>query len=229
MKTRTTKHNPRALHIAAGTTNGREKATIGRRRRIASLLLMLPFLVTLAIQASADCTGTQLYSNDGTLGDHDAFTISFVRPGQGYAVSDSFTVYGGAVNCFTFLVWEWPGDSISSVYWSMDSNYGGTGTTANPNMHDASGIALGAQISQKFVTPNAYGYDLDLITVSVPTTSLAPGQHFLTLSFGMTAQNYPLYWDDCANGWGGCTSLAYQQAGSWGPLTESETFAVYGP
>src|SRR5208282_178345 len=52
------------------------------------------------------------YENGPVNGTVDAWTINF-----GYVVSDSFT--GGSVTRFDIGVWEFPGDVMTSVQWSI--------------------------------------------------------------------------------------------------------------
>jgi hypothetical protein len=237
MKTQSIENNMQSVQLQPKTINREEKRTTRALIHFATLLLFaITCLHLAAIPASAQCTGTRLFFNGDPsisgIGDLNSYLVSFQRPadgGPGFAVSSQFLLYGSPANCFTFLAWEYPGDTISSVYWSLDSNYGGTGTPSNPNTHVNSGIAMGPQISQKFLSTNAYGYSVDWVTVSIPTTYLT-GTNYLTLSFGMTALNLPLGWDDCSylDYWH-CRAPAYQDSSSWALIPGSETFALYGP
>src|SRR5271165_6464290 len=55
-----------------------------------------------------------IYENGPVNGTVDAWTINF-----GFVVSDTFT--GGTVNGFDIWVWEFPGDVMTSVDWSITS------------------------------------------------------------------------------------------------------------
>ena len=73
------------------------------------------------------CSGRSLpqdgifYENGPVNRTVDAWTINF-----GFAVSDSITL-GGSVNSFDIWVWEFPGDVMTSVDWSITSApFGGT-------------------------------------------------------------------------------------------------------
>src|SRR5271165_10767 len=62
------------------------------------------------------------YDNGPINGTTDAWTINF-----GYIVSDSYIARGSNVNGFSFGVWEFSGDVMTSVDWSITSaENGGT-------------------------------------------------------------------------------------------------------
>src|SRR5208283_2640850 len=94
------------------------------------------------------------YDNGPINGTTDAWTINF-----GYIVSDSYVSDGSTVTGFSFGVWEFPGDTMSSVQWSITSGENG-GTLYG------SGTASGANLTDKFVSTNQYGYDIDEISVT---------------------------------------------------------------
>src|SRR5271165_3901308 len=76
------------------------------KKRIASLIILGMALV--AMPAWAD------YDNGPINGTTDAWTINF-----GYIVSDSFVAGTTTIAGFDFGVWEFPGDTLSSVQWSI--------------------------------------------------------------------------------------------------------------
>src|SRR5271167_457766 len=55
-----------------------------------------------------------IYDNGPVNGTTDAWTINF-----GYIVSDSISLRGNTVTGFDFYTWEFPGDVLSSVDWSI--------------------------------------------------------------------------------------------------------------
>src|SRR5271157_1098739 len=114
--------------------------------RIASLTILC--LALAAIPAWAD------YDNGPINGTTDAWTINF-----GYIVSDTYVSDGGTVTGFMFGVWEFPGDVLSSVQWSITSGEN-TGTVYG------SGTASGSSLHDKYISTNRYGYNIDLIAVS---------------------------------------------------------------
>ena len=86
------------------------------------------------------------YDNGPINGTTDAWTINF-----GYIVSDSFTIDGDhPVEGFSFGVWEFPGDVVTSVDWSITSS-------ENSGTVFASGTAGGGYISDKYISTNQYG------------------------------------------------------------------------
>ena len=116
--------------------------------RIASLVILC-----LALVAIPACGARWSYDNGPINGTTDAWTINF-----GYIVSDTF-VAGGSVTGFQFGVWEFPGDAVSSVDWSITTEENG-GTVIG------SGTASGKNVTDQFISTNQYGYDIDLITVT---------------------------------------------------------------
>ena len=58
-----------------------------------------------------------------------------------------------------FGVWEFPGDTLSSVDWSITSGENG-GTVFG------SGTASGGNLTDNFISTNQYGYNIDKITVT---------------------------------------------------------------
>ena len=114
--------------------------------RIASLVILC--LALAAVPAFAD------YDNGAINGTTDAWTINF-----GYVVSDTFVADSSAVTGFMFGVWEFPGDVMSSVDWSITSG-------ENSGTVYGSGTASGASLSDSFISTNQYGYNVDKITVT---------------------------------------------------------------
>ena len=76
----------------------------------------------------------------------DSWTINF-----GFIVSDSFTLPGGAiVKDFDIWVWELPGDTVSTIEWSITSQ-------ENGGMIFGSGTA---SVSDSFLSTNGFGYNI---------------------------------------------------------------------
>ena len=132
------------------------------------------------------------------------------------------------VGSYYFWVWAYPGDGIGSLDWSVGmSAYGADkgGGTATAGVDHGGGL-----LSSQFVSSNAYGYDIDLITV----TGLAVSGLNPSLTYWLTLQNAtdpnhptdPFYWDEnygvgCTSP--GCPSLAYDS--SYGTVP-SEAFNI---
>src|ERR1039457_1539142 len=102
-------------------------------------------ILCLALAAVPAAAQNILYNNGPINGTTDAWTINF-----GYIVSDSFNLSSYAtVTGFDFGVWEFPGDVLSSVDWSITASENG-GTVYG------SGTASGTQITDTFISSNQY-------------------------------------------------------------------------
>src|SRR5271169_3444010 len=123
--------------------------------RIASLTI-----ICLALAAIPAWAG---YDNGPINGTTDAWTINF-----GYIVSDSYVSDGSTVTGFSFGVWEFPGDRMTSVQWSITSG-------ENSGSVIGSGTASGSNLTDQFISTNQYGYDIDLINVSLPKVNTTNG------------------------------------------------------
>ena len=154
------------------------------------------------------CSGRSLpqdgifYENGPVNRTVDAWTINF-----GFAVSDSITL-GGSVNSFDIWVWEFPGDVMTSVDWSITSApFGGTVY--------GSGTVSGANLTDTFLFTNQYGYNIDVIRAVGLNVSLSSGTYYLNLQNAAVPSGDPVYWDE-NSGTGchstGCPSLADQNS-----------------
>src|SRR5271166_154543 len=111
--------------------------------RIACLTILC--LALAAIPAWAD------WENGPINGTTDSWTINF-----GYIVSDTYVSNGNNVTGFMFGTWEFPGDTLSSVQWSITSG-------ENSGTVYGSGIASGKNVADSFISTNQFGYDVDTI------------------------------------------------------------------
>lgn len=189
--------------------------------RVALLALVC---LTLAATASA-----QLYDNGPPNGATDAWTINF-----GYVVSNnfkcckSFEGNGGApagstMTGFEFAVWEFPGDTLTQVDWSVTSG-------------ENSGTVYGsgtASVTDTYISTNQYGYNIDRATVSGLNVGLTAGNtYWLNLQNAVVPSGDPVYWDEnsgvgCGGTGGGadCPSQASESALGTIP---SEAFTIDG-
>jgi len=182
------------------------------RLRIASLTILCLAL------ASVPAWAQWSYDNGPINGTTDAWTINF-----GYIVSDTFTAGGTNVTGFQFGVWEFPGDTMSSVGYSITSG-------ENSGTVYGSGVASGSSLTDKFVSTNQFGYNIDTITV---TGQNVPGltsgtQYWLNLYNAAVPSGDPVFWDEnsgvgCKGS--GCPSSASESAVG---TIASEAFTVYG-
>ena len=165
-----------------------------------SALLAILCLTLAAIPAVAQWS----YDNGPINGNTDAWTINF-----GYIVSDTFVAGGSGVTNFSFGVWEYPGDVMSSVDWSITSG-------ENSGTVFGSGTASGKYLTDTFVSTNSYGYDIDTIAVSGLTTAVTSGTtYWLNLQNATVPSGDPVYWDENSGvgcGGSGCPSTASESA-----------------
>ena len=156
------------------------------------VLLTLLGLVLAAVPAGA--TVQDIYDNGPINGTTDAWTINF-----GYIVSDSYVSDGSTVTRFLFGVWEFPGDTMTSVQWSITSGEN-SGTTFG------SGTAsVGSNLTDKFISTNQFGYDIDVITVTGLNVNQVGGStYWLNLQNAAVPSGDPVFWDE--NSGAGCKS-----------------------
>ena len=176
-------------------------------------------LIILCLVLAAPTLAQVLYDNGPINGTTDAWTINF-----GYIVSDTFTLLNNStVGGFSFGVWEFSGDRMISVGWTMTGmENGGTlyGSGTSPT-------------KDQFISSNQYGYDIDLITVTGLNVGLHGGTYWLNLQNAMVPSGDPVFWDensgigcggDDGKG-GGCPSQPSENA--LGTIA-SEAFTVTG-
>ena len=168
-------------------------------------------LTLAAVPAWAD------YENGPINGTTDAWTINF-----GYVVSDSFAWCTCPITGFQFGVWEFPGDVMSSVDWSVTSQ-------ENSGALYGSGTASGANLSDKFVSTNQYGYNIDLITVTGLAFNMNAGTYWLNLENAAVPSGDPVYWDE--NSGAGCQSQGCPSSASESAVgtIPSEAFTINAP
>src|SRR5271166_6942247 len=123
--------------------------------RIASLTILL--LAMAAVPAWAD------YNNGPLNGNVDAWPFDF-----GFTMSDSFVADNSAVTGFMLGTWEYPGDALSSLQWSISSGPNG-GTMYG------SGTASGKNLADQFISSNGHGFDVDLVTISGLNVAVTAG------------------------------------------------------
>ena len=198
--------------------------------RIASLMLFcLAFMPSSSAQV--------LYDDGPINGTVNAWTINF-----GFVISDTMTLaHNATVGGFDLGVWEYPGDQALSVDWLITSQaFGGTiygqGT---------------ASVTDKFISVNQYGYDIDKLSATISGPNLNAGTYWLNLQNAVTKQGDPLFWDEnsgvgCKGDdgmGGGCPSQAcggtcldgagippesFDIVGQSGTVPEPSSFVLFG-
>ena len=175
--------------------------------------------LTVLCLALASIPAWAQYDNGPINGTTDAWTINF-----GYNVSDTFVAgYGLApVESFAFGVWEFPGDVMTSVDWSVTSG-------ENSGYVYGSGTASGQALTDAFISTNQYGYDIDKITVSGLNVSTTSGStYWLNLQNAAVPSGDPVYWDE--NSGAGCKSSGCPSSASESAVgtIASEAFTIAG-
>ena len=173
--------------------------------------------------ATMPATAQELYDNGPINGHTDSWVINF-----GYLVGDTFTVASNSVvGGFSFGAWEYPGDILSSVDWSITSQaFGGTVY--------GSGTASGNNLTDKFISANAYGFDVHEITVTGLDVNAASGTtYWLNLQNAMVPDGDPVFWDEnsgigCGGDDGKGGSCPSQASDSLVGTIPSESFTING-
>jgi len=186
------------------------------RLHLASLTLLCLALAAIPALAQYDSFRGG-YDNGPINGTTDAWTINF-----GYVVSDTFVGGDNGVQVFQFGVWEFPGDTMTSVDWSITSG-------ENSGTVYGSGTASGGSLTDKFISTNQYGYYIDLITVAGLDVFVSSGTtYWLNLQNAAVPSGNPVYWDENSGagcGGTGCPSQASESAIGTIP---SEAFTING-
>ena len=191
--------------------------------RIASLTILCLALATIPAWAQ-----NWSYDNGPINGTTDAWTINF-----GYIVSDTFVAGGNNVTGFSFAVWEFSGDSLTSVDWSITSaENGGTVYGSGTATKGGNGPG-GGGLTDTFVSSNQYGYDVDMIGVTKLNVPLGGGSspgstYWLNLQNAVVPSGDPVFWDENSGkgcGGSGCPSSASESAVGTIP---SESFTIGG-
>jgi hypothetical protein len=127
------------------------------------------------------------YDNGPINGSVDAWAINF-----GFVVSDTFLADFYTFTGFTFGIWEFPGDVVSSVDWSITSG-------ENSGTIYGSGTASGGNLVDQFISSNQYGYNIDKVTITGLNVALqSRNTYWLNLQNASVAvaSGDPVYWDE---------------------------------
>jgi hypothetical protein len=117
-------------------------------------------------------------------GNNDAWTIN-----SGFQVADSFTLSADStVTGVNFGVWAFPGDTLTTLDWSIVSN--GVGGVLGTTL--ASGTAA---VSQSFGYTNSFGYDIDNDSITLANLGLTAGTYWIMFQNAVASNGDPIYWD----------------------------------
>jgi hypothetical protein len=148
------------------------------KKLIFSVLLLSLVGATLAVPAYAD----SVYSSGAVNGNYDAWQINSSK-----SVSDSITLaQNGFVYSATFASWLNPGDTMSSIQWSL-------GTTAY-----GSQLGSGTATTSVFLNNgnNTFGFDVVTESISgIDVMLLAGNTYYFTLQSAVVTAGDAAYWD----------------------------------
>jgi len=179
-----------------------------------AILKITPFAILLLALAAVPVWALGWPYENGPIDGHiDAWAINF-----GYIVSDTF-VAGGTMSAFSIGVWEFPGDMLTSLDWSITSG-------ENFGTVFGSGTASGRNLTDTFISTNKYGYDIDVINVSASANLATGTTYWLNLQNAAVPSGDPVYWDENSGGWRPwCVSCTVCH-GAGCPPTEASESAV---
>jgi hypothetical protein len=183
----------------------------------------LKFSLLSAAAAVVICMAAQpaaanvLYDNGAPNAATDAFTINW-----GWAVSDSFTLTkSSTLTGVNLWVWNFPGDTTTSVDWGI-----------TPNANDFPDTATASVTSTSYIASNSWGYAINELNFALPNVHLGAGTYYLALQNAVVTNGDAVYWDQ-NNG----LSDAWQNNGSgqlnpsnpnFGTPAGSQAFQVLG-
>ena len=185
---------------------------------------LFPVLVAIGLAAAPVAGHSQVIYTDGPInGQNNAWPINW-----GFSVASQFTISSsGTVTSADFGTWNWPGDLLSTVNWTISTDSGsntigsavGSGTASASSVFDFQGL---------------YGYNIYTDTISLPSVALAAGAYWFQLDTAVINNNSgnSIYWDinsgsphSWENGVGYDTGATYPAGGYPTPSTQ---FTLYG-
>jgi len=187
------------------------------KTRIASLTILC-----LALAAVPALAQSQFYENGPINGTTDAWTINF-----GYVVSDTFfTNNYNVVTGFNFGVWEFPGDSLMSVDYSITDS---ENAPCPSELCLGNGTVAGKNLIDNFISSNQFGYNIDSANALIPGVQVPEGvELWLNLSNAVVPSGDPVFWDE--NSGAGCNSPQCPSSASESSVgtIPSESFTMFG-
>ncbi len=148
--------------------------------------LLLSLVAALAtVPAVADST---VYSSGTSSLNFDAWTIN-----EGFVVTDEFTLSQAAtITGFTFDVWTFSGDSLTSVDYSI----GTTNIAEEEYLSTGSGAGTTVSTSGVFDETNGDGYRINTESASISPLPLSAGTYYFTLQDAVVPSGDAIYWDE---------------------------------
>jgi len=187
------------------------------KTRIASLTILC-----LALAAVPALAQSQFYENGPINGTTDAWTINF-----GYVVSDTFfTNNYNVVTQFQFGIWEFPGDSILSIDYSITDS---ENAPCPSELCLGNGTVAGKNLIDNFISSNQFGYNIDSANALIPGVQVPEGvELWLNLSNAVVPSGDPVFWDE--NSGAGCNSPQCPSSASESSVgtIPSESFTMFG-
>jgi uncharacterized repeat protein (TIGR03803 family) len=113
----------------------------------------------------------------------DAWTINF-----GYTVTNSING-GGAVGGFNFAFWMFPGDTLTSLDWSL-----GTTAFASDIAKGTASISDGS-LADQLLSTNQFGYGIHSVAIGGLHVNVGAGS-WVTLGNASVPSGNPVYWDE---------------------------------
>ena len=118
------------------------------------------------------------------------------------------------VNNISFGVWEFPGDTMRPL------------TAPSPPPRTVPALVGTRNVTDKYISTNQYGYNVDLISFNTGGVPLNAGTYWLNLHNATVPSGDPVYWDENSGtgcGGSGCPSSASESAVGTIP---SEAFTI---
>jgi PEP-CTERM motif-containing protein len=169
-------------------------------------LIMTAMAAGTLVAGSPSALATILYDNGPINGIIGGWTII------GFVVADSFDLASASsVTEVDFGVWDYPGEVITSIDWSI---------TSDPNSGTTYGSGTAAVSSSPAGLPPGSGFfDINQDSFALGPLFLAAGTYFLNLQNAVTTTGTPAYWDENDG-----PAIAWDSANGYlGPIGECGT------
>lgn len=174
-----------------------------------------------ALSASTTGEAAVLYTTGSPNGNVNGWTINSL-----HAVADSFTLtQASTVTGVDFVTWAYPGDTLTSVDWSITTAADWSITTTAGVFPAGKTTASVTQSSICSKCAGGYFYDLNNESFSTGGVSLAAGTYYLVLQNADLPNGNGIFWDE--NGAPSVIWYAYENV-VLGQHNGSQTFQILG-